>query len=152
SSSQSGCINGRSRRPIPRNQLLMESGKRYEIPGGGSTDDEYNADVQATPEEHIGSDDPHPPSGGPRRPRNLVLIPTIGKTRHFDGVINRLADRGHTVVLAAAAKRGGFKGSKRFHASRRVEVVGCPAHRVDRWKTFAPRLRLARDYLRFFET
>jgi hypothetical protein len=86
------------------------------------------------------------------RLRILFFVHQLGKTRHFDGVLERLTKRGHGVVLAAAGKKGGFKGSTKTLANgRRVEVVTCPARRVDRWKTLAPTLRLTRDYLRFFE-
>lgn len=87
----------------------------------------------------------------PARLRILFLVHNLGKTRHFDGVIDRLMQRGHTVVLAVAEKRGGLKAAKTLHGGRRVEVVTCPTRRVDRWKTLAPTLRLTRDYLRFFE-
>lgn len=87
----------------------------------------------------------------PSRLRILFFVHNLGKTRHFDGVLEGLMRRGHTVILAAAAKRGSVKASKALGRGRRIEVVTCPSHRVDRWKTLAPRLRLARDYLRFFE-
>jgi len=80
--------------------------------------------------------------------RILFFVHNVGKTRHFDGVIERLALRGHTVILAAAGKRSGFKVSRK---GKRLETVACPTRRVDRWKTAAPALRLVRDYLRFFE-
>ncbi len=83
-----------------------------------------------------------------RRLQILFFVHSLGKTRHFDGVIERLAKRGHTVILAAADKRSGLKTGRR---SRHVETVACPTHRVDRWRKVAPRLRLVRDYLRFFE-
>ena len=85
-----------------------------------------------------------------RRLRILFLVHNLGKTRHFDGVIDRLTGRGHTVILAAAAKRNGLKGTG-LGSSRRVEVVACPTHRVDRWRHMATQLRLGRDYLRYFE-
>ena len=86
------------------------------------------------------------------RLRILFFVHQLGKTRHFDGVLERLTKRGHSVVLAAAGKKGGVKGSTKTLANgRRLEVVMCPSRRVDRWKTLAPTLRLTRDYLRFFE-
>src|SRR6185436_6270565 len=85
------------------------------------------------------------------RLRILFFVHHLGKTRHFDGVLERLSKRGHRVVLAAAGKKGGIKASKRLGNGRRVEIVTCPARRVDRWKSLAPMLRLTRDYLRFFE-
>lgn len=84
------------------------------------------------------------------RMRILFFVHTLGKTRHFDGVLERLTRRGHAVTLAVAEKRGTVKTSKKV-AGRRLEVITCPTRRVDRWKTLAPKLRLTRDYLRFFE-
>ena len=85
------------------------------------------------------------------RLRILFFVHNLGKTRHFDGVLERLTKRGHTVVLAVAGKKGAVKASKALGNGRRLQVVTCPSRRVDRWKTFAPTLRLTRDYLRFFE-
>jgi hypothetical protein len=84
------------------------------------------------------------------RLRILFFVHQLGKTRHFDGVLERLAKRGHSVVLAMASKKGGVKGSKKL-GNKRIEIVACPSRRIDRWKTLAPKLRLTRDYLRFFE-
>lgn len=92
-----------------------------------------------------------PGESAPDRPRHLRIlffVHNVGKTRHFDGVIERLTARGHTVILATASKKSGFKVS---HKGKRLETVACPTHRVDRWNTAAPTLRLVRDYLRFFE-
>ena len=85
------------------------------------------------------------------RLRILFFVHQLGKTRHFDGVLARLTKRGHSVVLAAAGKKGGAKAAKTLANGRRVEVVICPSRRIDRWKTLAPKIRLTRDYLRFFE-
>lgn len=87
----------------------------------------------------------------PRRLRILFFVHNLGKTRHFDGVLQRLAKRGHSITLATAAKKGGVKPAKIPNTAGRVETVACPVRRVDRWKTLAPSLRLVRDYLRFFE-
>ena len=37
--------------------------------------------------------------------RILFFLNNVSKTRHFDSVIHLLADRGHTIVLAAARQR-----------------------------------------------
>ena len=89
--------------------------------------------------------------GAQVRLRILFFVHNLGKTRHFDGVLERLTQRGHIVVLAVAGKKGARKASKVLGNGRRLEVVTCPSRRVDRWKTLAPKLRLTRDYLRFFE-
>jgi hypothetical protein len=84
-----------------------------------------------------------------RRLRILFLVHNLGKTRHFEGVIRQLTERGHTVILAGVAKRHGLKAGGSFRDNPRVEIVACPRHRVDRWRALAPKIRLARDYTRF---
>jgi hypothetical protein len=81
--------------------------------------------------------------------RILFLVHNLGKTRHFEGVIRGLTARHHTVVLAAARKRKPLKPTKSLHDDPRVEVIACPTRRLDRWREFAPAVRLARDYTRF---
>ena len=80
----------------------------------------------------------------------LFLVHNLGKTRHFEGVILGLARRGHWVTLAAARKRKKpLKLTGALHAEKRIDVVPCPVHRIDRWEPYARPLRQARDYLRF---
>jgi hypothetical protein len=92
--------------------------------------------------------------------RILFFLNNVSKSRHFDGVIQALAERGHTVVLAAERQRNRplwlpkhLSLVNRNLIARglpgRIEVTSCPVHRVDRWRTAAPALRLARDYVRF---
>ena len=94
--------------------------------------------------------------------RILFFLNNVSKTRHFDGVIETLANRGHTIVLAAARQRNRPLAlpKRLLHVNHaligkggqgRIEVTACPTGRVDRWKTLAPAIRHARDYLRFFD-
>ena len=94
--------------------------------------------------------------------RILFFLNNVSKTRHFDSVIHLLADRGHTIVLAAARQRNRPltlpKNLSRVNdsligrrAPGRIEVTACPTGRVDRWQSLAPAIRQARDYLRFFD-
>jgi hypothetical protein len=94
--------------------------------------------------------------------RILFFLNNVSKSRHFDGVLEILAERGHTIVLAAARQRNRpLALPKRLAlanrdliargASGRIEVTACPVHRVDAWQTIAPALRQARDYLRFVD-
>jgi hypothetical protein len=94
--------------------------------------------------------------------RILFFIHNVSKTRHFDGVLETLAERGHRVVLAAARQQNRpLALPKRLSQANRkliarglpgrIEVTSCPVHRVDAWQHFAPALRQARDYLRFFD-
>ena len=92
--------------------------------------------------------------------RILFFLSNISKTRHFDGVIAALAERGHSVVLAVARQRNRplplpkplTLVNRRLIAQgspARIEVIACPVRRVDSWSNLAPLLRQARDYLRF---
>ena len=82
----------------------------------------------------------------------LFLVHNLGKTRHFEGVIQGLTDRGHTVVLPAAHKRNKpLKLAGAFAANSRVDVVTNPVRRVDEWEAYVRPLRQARDYVRFLD-
>ena len=94
--------------------------------------------------------------------RILFFINNVSKARHFDGVIELLAERGHTVVLAAARQRNrplalpkNLTLANESLIARglpgRIEVTACPVRRVDGWRAAAPALRQARDYLRFLD-
>jgi hypothetical protein len=94
--------------------------------------------------------------------RILFFLNNVSKARHFDSVVEMLVERGHTVVLAAARQRNrplalpkNLSLVNRNLIARelpgRIEVTACPVHRVDRWRTLAPAMRQARDYLRFFD-
>jgi len=73
-----------------------------------------------------------------------------------------LAERGHTVILAAERQRNrpvwlpkNLSLVNRSLRSRglpgRIEVTACPVRRVDKWRHLVPPLRQARDYLRFLD-
>jgi hypothetical protein len=94
--------------------------------------------------------------------RILFFINNVSKTRHFDSVIELLAERGHDIVLAAARQRNrpltlpknlslANRGLSARRLSARIEVTSCPVRRVDRWQKVVPALRHARDYLRFMD-
>ena len=94
--------------------------------------------------------------------RILFFLNNVSKSRHFDGVLELLAERGHSIVLAAARQRNRpLALPKRLAlanrdliargAAGRIEVTACPTHRVDAWQTIAPALRQARDYMRFLD-
>lgn len=94
--------------------------------------------------------------------RILFFLNNVSKARHFDSVIELLAERGHTIVLAAARQRNralalpkNLSLANRSLITRRlqgrIEVTPCPVRRVDRWQRAAPALRQARDYLRFLD-
>lgn len=89
---------------------------------------------------------------GAVRVKILFFVHNLGKTRHFESVILELCRRGHSVTLAAARKRKKLlKLTGVLHAEKRIDVVPCPVHRVDRWEDHVRPLRQARDYLRFLD-
>ncbi len=95
--------------------------------------------------------------------RILFFLHNVSKARHFDGVMDTLVRRGHTVVLAAARQRNRalalpknlVRVNRELIAAGqpgRVEITACPVRRLDAWALAAPALRQARDYLRFFDS
>ena len=91
-----------------------------------------------------------PPRSATNYVKILFLVHNLGKTRHFEGVIEQLTARGHTVVLAAARKRQKpLKLTGRFADNPRIDVIPLPVARVDAWKDVVRPLRQARDYMRF---
>ena len=84
--------------------------------------------------------------------RILFLVHNLGKTRHFEGVLEELTARGHSVVITAAHKRNKpLKLAGIFRDNARIDVVANPVRRVDEWEPFVRPLRQARDYLRFLD-
>ena len=98
--------------------------------------------------------------------RILFFINNISKTRHFGSVMATLAERGHTVILAAEQRvrakplllpKSATQVNRRLAArdacgrSGRIELVACPVRRTDGWARVAPELRKARDYVRFLD-
>jgi len=84
--------------------------------------------------------------------RILFLVHNLGKTRHFEGVLQELTARGHTMVLTAAHKRNKpLKLAGVFSHNPRIDVVTNPVRRVDEWEPFVRPLRQARDYVRFLD-
>jgi hypothetical protein len=94
--------------------------------------------------------------------RILFFLHNVSKTRHFDGVLASLAERGHSIVLAAARQRNrplwlpkslALLNDSLIERGRpgRIEITSCPVHRVDEWAGTAPALRRARDHMRFFD-
>ena len=82
----------------------------------------------------------------------LFLAHNLGKTRHFEGVIQELTARGHSVVVTAAHKRNKpLKLTGTFRNNPRVDVVSNPVRRLDEWEPFVRPLRQARDYTRFLD-
>jgi hypothetical protein len=82
----------------------------------------------------------------------LFLAHNLGKTRHFERVIEELLHRGHSVVVTAAHKRNKpLKLTGSFRENRRIDVVPNPVRRLDAWEPFVRPMRQARDYLRFLD-
>ena len=94
--------------------------------------------------------------------RILFFLHNVSKTRHFDGVLEQLAEKGHSIVLAVARQRNRpawlpkklIQVNDRLQvrgAPGRIEMIACPSRRVDAWQDVALSVRQARDYVRFFD-
>ena len=81
--------------------------------------------------------------------RILFLVHNLGKTRHFEGVLEALTARGHSVVITAAHKRNKPLKLGIFNDNPLIDVVANPVRRVDDWEPFVRPLRQARDYVRY---
>ncbi len=79
----------------------------------------------------------------------LFLAHNLGKTRHFEGVLEALTARGHAVVITAAHKRNKPLKLGIFSHNPLIDVVANPVRRVDDWEPFVRPLRQARDYVRY---
>jgi hypothetical protein len=94
--------------------------------------------------------------------RILFFLDNVSKTRHFESVLELLAERGHSIVLAAARQRNRpvslpkhlVRVNDRLISRRlpgRIEIIACPSRRTDGWQELAVSLRQVRDYVRFFD-
>jgi hypothetical protein len=83
--------------------------------------------------------------------RILFFTHSLGRTRHFRGVINGLADRGHRVILATTGADDAQKAGKGPYAHPGIEIVTCPDVRSDRWAHAADTIRAVRDRARYFD-
>ena len=81
----------------------------------------------------------------------LFLVHNLGKTRHFENVIQELSRRGHSIVVTAAHKRNKPLKLGAFSDDKGVDVMPNPVRRLDAWEPFVRPLRQARDYLRFLD-
>ena len=81
----------------------------------------------------------------------LFLVHNLGKTRHFENVIQELSRRGHSIVVTAAHKRNKPLKLGVFGQDKSVDVIPNPVRRLDAWEPFVRPLRQARDYLRFLD-
>ena len=79
----------------------------------------------------------------------LFFVDTLGGTRHFPGVVQELAERGHTVVLATARQDERSKRGAYDHP--RIDIVSCPTQRTDRWTGMIDTVRRVSDGVRFFD-
>jgi hypothetical protein len=77
----------------------------------------------------------------------LFFVDTLGGTRHFPGVVQELADRGHSVVLATARQDERSKRGAYDHP--RIDIVSCPTQRSDRWAETIDDVRRIGDGMRF---
>ena len=81
--------------------------------------------------------------------RVLFFVHNISRSRHFDSVIVRLAERGHRVCLAAVSDKEKFGLGPTLSRSG-VRGVPCPNRRTDDWRDLVAALRIARDFSRYY--
>jgi hypothetical protein len=81
--------------------------------------------------------------------RILFLVHAPSRVRHFVPVLAGLAERGHSVRIAAVERKGGINLPQPLARHRRVSTTACPTRRADGWSSFAGQLRVARDYARY---
>ncbi|MGE0443860.1 MAG: hypothetical protein AB7P99_01430 [Vicinamibacterales bacterium] len=83
--------------------------------------------------------------------RILFFTHSLGRTRHFRGVVNGLAARGHRVILATTGRDDAQKAGKGPYAHPGIDIVTCPDARSDRWAAAADTVRAVRDRARYFD-
>ncbi|MGE3403574.1 MAG: hypothetical protein AB7K63_13340 [Vicinamibacterales bacterium] len=92
--------------------------------------------------------------------RVLFFVDSLSRMSHLERLLQSLAERGHTVVIATARPSHrsltlpkALTLANHALAERglpgRIELTACPSHRIDRWAGAAPALRQARDHLRY---
>jgi FkbM family methyltransferase len=79
--------------------------------------------------------------------RILFILKQMGYVRHFDTVVRDLANRGHSVRLAA--QDGVTKLPPELEGRSQITATRAPSKRGDDWKNYASLVRRAGDYLRY---
>jgi len=81
----------------------------------------------------------------------LFLLKVSTHVRHFESVIELLADRGHHVRLATPQGRDEVPLPARLLAHKRISHTVAPGRRGDDWNDAAHALRAFTDYVRYLE-
>ena len=85
--------------------------------------------------------------------RFLFIVKQKKNVDAFEGVIARLLDAGHDVLLGVQEvdhdRRDGL--AERFSGSR-FQLIACPEGRGDEWRASAPLLRTVRDWAQYLRT
>jgi hypothetical protein len=82
--------------------------------------------------------------------RILVHVTMPSLLRHFDGVLVALAERGHSVHVAAS-RAGASSQPMPVPPHERISLVAAPPDRGDEWSTPIRRMRAMRDFLRYLD-
>jgi hypothetical protein len=82
--------------------------------------------------------------------RILFLVHKPNRALQFESVILTLAEQGHAVCIATRPTRGQVYLPEALEHPL-VSVAECPNHRADAWRDLVRPLRLARDYVRYFD-
>lgn len=81
--------------------------------------------------------------------RILFHVTTTSMLRHFSGVVQSLARRGHTIRIASPPSDVPVPAD--LAVEERISFVTCPGQRSDAWERRVYELRALRDYLRYFD-
>lgn len=81
----------------------------------------------------------------------LFLLKTSTHIRHFESVVEMLADRGHEIRIAMPQGRSKVPLPEGLLAHKRVSQTMAPGRRGDEWKDAVHTLRAFTDYVRFLE-
>lgn len=79
----------------------------------------------------------------------LFVLKQTGYLRHFDTVVQTLADQGHEIRLAS--QNDSLKLPSTLQDLPRVSITTCPKKRGDAWAKDVSLFRRAEDYLRYLE-
>jgi hypothetical protein len=83
--------------------------------------------------------------------RILFVLALTSLVRHFDGVIAKLASRGHTIRIATPGRETNWPLPPPLASHPRISEIVCPGERADEWAKPARIYRLLVDYQRYLE-
>lgn len=83
--------------------------------------------------------------------RILLILPLTSLIRHFESVVQTLAERGHSVTIATPGHKTDWPLPAALANHLRIAQAVCPEQREDAWKDAASHFRLLVDCGRYLE-